>query len=87
MKPAKESFPESSTIREISDLGAAAYLDLKGYQLLDVKTGIRGHAVFLFAVDEGALRGYFRDDDLVPPRKYLESVRSLKGLASSVVAR
>ncbi len=81
VKPTKASHSTPS-IREISDLGAAAYLLTKGYPLVDLKRGARGYATFVFAVDEGVLLGYLRDDDLVPPRKFLDSLRALKGLAS-----
>lgn len=83
-KPTKACV-STSTIREISDLGAAAYLLTKGYPLVDLKRGTRGHATFVFAVDDEVLLGYLRDDDPVPPRRFLESLRSLKGLASVVV--
>ena len=79
-KPTRASL-SSSTIREISDLGAAAYLLTKGYPLVDLKRGARGYATFIFEVHEEVLLGYLRDDDPVPPRKFLDSLRALKGLA------
>ncbi len=80
MKPTEVPSPPTST-REVHDIGAAAFLVLRRKRLLRIKPGPRGYAVFIFETDEDTILAYLRDDDLVPPRQFLDTLKSLKALA------
>ncbi len=65
----------------VNDLGLASYLMALGYSLGRIE-GPSFRSVFIFLdVPEQAVLGFYREDTTIHPRKILDSLRALKGLA------
>jgi hypothetical protein len=61
------------------DLGQAAFLVAKGFELTHLETDARGRSAFVFAPEAGNIAPAFFDGAAVPALMMAQSLRLLKG--------